>query len=381
MWRLPSSILVSPFPFPTVGGGNEGVSGLIQQGMLRGVQYHATPQRDCAVYLFHPLLPLSLSNMFAASRRTDSAKRPSPHAGLLAMLYPGDGAVSVGGGTSRRPRVDERVLFERLWRGTFRAIAAEQQAAGVRGRGFGTRGVPPPPPCCCHCAHQVLPPAIPNLQICLVTPRDSHRTLRSVVSVRETHQIAEAQQEKNAKLREAFGISEYFVEGSSLDPQRHVKEAQAKAAAEQNKNYMLVRTPSPTPAHTEQAADKSSKRKRHTKDSSSSPEAKREKKKKSKKHKKDRSESPKHSKKKSSSSKDKKKEKDRHKRQRSSSSSVQTVSSSDDSDSSKVSVSGDGRKHHKKRDKNKRTSIPLKESEKTDKRSRAEVNLVEGAGQ
>nr|CAD7397141.1 unnamed protein product [Timema poppensis] len=200
-------------------------------------------------------------------------------------------------------------------------------------------------------------------------------------SVRETHQIAEAQQEKNAKLREAFGISEYFVEGSSLDPQRHVKEAQAKAAAEQNKNYMLVRTPSPTPAHTEQAADKSNKRKRRIKDSSSSPEAKREKKKKSKKHKKDRSESPKHSKKKSSSSKDKKKEKDRHKRQRSSSSSLQTVSSSDDSDSSKVSVSGDGRKHHKKRDKNKRASTPLKEPEKTDKRSRAEVNLVEGAGQ
>nr|CAD7259402.1 unnamed protein product [Timema shepardi] len=237
--------------------------------------------------------------------------------------------------------------------------------------------------------------------------------------VRETHQIAEAQQEKNAKLREAFGISEYFVEGSSLDPQRHVKEAQAKAAAEQNKNYMLVRTPSPTPAHTEQAADKSNKRKRRIKDSSSSPEAKREKKKKSKKHKKDRSESPKHSKKKSSSSKDKKKEKDRHKRQRSSSSSLQTVSSSDDSDSSKsntdakpkaligqesapkpppplkdytckkqvhlpasgVSVSGDGRKHHKKRDKNKRASTPLKEPEKTDKRSRAEVNLVEGAGQ
>jgi serine/arginine repetitive matrix protein 2 len=67
-------------------------------------------------------------------------------------------------------------------------------------------------------------------------------------SVRETHQIAEAQQEKNAKLREAFGISEYFVEGSSLDPQRHVKEAQAKSAAEQSKKYTLVRTPSPVAA-------------------------------------------------------------------------------------------------------------------------------------
>lgn len=81
-------------------------------------------------------------------------------------------------------------------------------------------------------------------------------------SVRETHQIAEAQQEKNAKLREAFGISEYFVEGSSLDPQRKAKEAAAKAAAEDNtragapERYELVRTPSPV------AEKESRKRKR-----------------------------------------------------------------------------------------------------------------------
>lgn len=67
-----------------------------------------------------------------------------------------------------------------------------------------------------------------------------------ICSVKETHQIAEAQQEKNAKLREAFGISEFFVEGSSLDPGRHAKEAAARAAAAQPK-YQLVRTPSPTP--------------------------------------------------------------------------------------------------------------------------------------
>merc|ERR1712008_245527 len=35
-------------------------------------------------------------------------------------------------------------------------------------------------------------------------------------NVRETHALAEAQQEKNQKLREAFGISEGFVEGSTL---------------------------------------------------------------------------------------------------------------------------------------------------------------------
>lgn len=55
-------------------------------------------------------------------------------------------------------------------------------------------------------------------------------------SVRETHAIAEAQQEKNARLRDAFGISPRFVEGTSLDPERR--------AREQAQKYPLVRTPS-----------------------------------------------------------------------------------------------------------------------------------------
>lgn len=94
-------------------------------------------------------------------------------------------------------------------------------------------------------------------------------------SVRETHQIAEAQQEKNAKLREAFGISEFFVEGSSLDPERHAREAEARAAA--SKVYELVRTPSPAPDTT--SAPEKKKRKRSGSTS---------KKKKGKKHKKER---------------------------------------------------------------------------------------------
>lgn len=81
----------------------------------------------------------------------------------------------------------------------------------------------------------------------------------------ETHQVAEAQQEKNARLREAFGISEYFVDGSSFDPDRQEKEKLAKAAAlleeerqkalerekekllekQQAVRYELVHTPSP----------------------------------------------------------------------------------------------------------------------------------------
>lgn len=89
-------------------------------------------------------------------------------------------------------------------------------------------------------------------------------------SVTETHQIAAAQQEKNAKLREAFGISEYFVEGSSLDPARETKEQMARAAAmkeqerqrdlENNKRYELVHTPSPEP-QAEEITKKSKKRK------------------------------------------------------------------------------------------------------------------------
>lgn len=75
--------------------------------------------------------------------------------------------------------------------------------------------------------------------------------------VRDTHQIAEAQQEKNARLRDAFGISDYFVEGSSFDPDRKAKEDVAKSAALQQelqlqkeaekdraKKYAPVRTPS-----------------------------------------------------------------------------------------------------------------------------------------
>lgn len=79
-----------------------------------------------------------------------------------------------------------------------------------------------------------------------------------VYSLRETHEIAQAQQQKNARLREAFGISDYFVEGTSFDPERKAREELAKSEAIQKeiqaekdtdkinrKKYALVRTPSP----------------------------------------------------------------------------------------------------------------------------------------
>lgn len=56
-------------------------------------------------------------------------------------------------------------------------------------------------------------------------------------SARETHQIAEANQEKNAKLREAFGLSQFYVDGSAFDPDRKNKEEAAKAAAIAQKQY------------------------------------------------------------------------------------------------------------------------------------------------
>ncbi|KQS43103.1 uncharacterized protein Dere_GG14576, isoform D [Drosophila erecta] len=142
------------------------------------------------------------------------------------------------------------------------------------------------------------------------------------VAARDTHQIAEAQQQKNAKLREAFNISEYFVEGSSFDSDRKAKEDLAKSVAlqkeldaqreslaaaaaagkdkETGKRYALVRTPSRERDRDggEAAAsgderdhvsktDKK-KRKKRARESSASPERKKDKKKKSKKHKKER---------------------------------------------------------------------------------------------
>ena len=54
---------------------------------------------------------------------------------------------------------------------------------------------------------------------------------------RETHQLAEANQEKNLKLREAFGLSEHYVDGSSFDPERKAKEEAAKALAQKQYRY------------------------------------------------------------------------------------------------------------------------------------------------
>ncbi|XP_065511380.1 serine/arginine repetitive matrix protein 2 [Caloenas nicobarica] len=43
-------------------------------------------------------------------------------------------------------------------------------------------------------------------------------------AVTETHQLAEANEKKNERLRAAFGISDAYVDGSSFDPARRAKE-------------------------------------------------------------------------------------------------------------------------------------------------------------
>ncbi|RWS11741.1 nucleolar GTPase/ATPase p130-like protein [Dinothrombium tinctorium] len=65
-----------------------------------------------------------------------------------------------------------------------------------------------------------------------------------VNNVKETHQMAEMNQERNDKLKNALGISPYFIEGSSLDPDRKAKEALAKSE-EMQKYELLEDTPSP----------------------------------------------------------------------------------------------------------------------------------------
>ena len=54
---------------------------------------------------------------------------------------------------------------------------------------------------------------------------------------KDSHQIAEAAQIKNDQLKAALGISEYFVEGSSLDPARKAKEDNARALIMAQKKY------------------------------------------------------------------------------------------------------------------------------------------------
>jgi nucleolar GTPase/ATPase p130, putative (fragment) len=65
--------------------------------------------------------------------------------------------------------------------------------------------------------------------------------------------MAELNQEKNNKLKNALGISPFFIDGSSLDPDRKTKEELAKSESLNPKRYKILRdTPSPEPQLTKQ---------------------------------------------------------------------------------------------------------------------------------
>uniref|UniRef100_A0ACB8EVC9 Uncharacterized protein n=1 Tax=Sphaerodactylus townsendi TaxID=933632 RepID=A0ACB8EVC9_9SAUR len=109
--------------------------------------------------------------------------------------------------------------------------------------------------------------------------------------VTETHQLAEANEKKNERLRAAFGISDNYVDGSSFDPNRRAKEAASAAAAakqqqEQKKQYSLVRESSSS-----RSPSPKQKKKKKKKDRGRSPSLKSKHKSKEKKRKRSTSES------------------------------------------------------------------------------------------
>ncbi|XP_025092135.1 serine/arginine repetitive matrix protein 2-like isoform X3 [Pomacea canaliculata] len=151
---------------------------------------------------------------------------------------------------------------------------------------------------------------------------------------KETHQLAEANQEKNQRLREAFGLNDY-VDGSSFDPNRKAKEEAAKATAMATKKYSIVQSSGSEEEGDEEPKKKKKRSRRYREekriDESASPD-RRKKRKKSKKHRHNRSELRKHKR----SKKKPKKRRDEKPKKRSHDSS----SSDDDSDSQSESDSG-----------------------------------------
>ncbi|XP_015379848.1 PREDICTED: serine/arginine repetitive matrix protein 2-like isoform X2 [Diuraphis noxia] len=100
-------------------------------------------------------------------------------------------------------------------------------------------------------------------------------------SVRDSHQLADEQLKKNARLRDAFGISEFFIEGSSLDPERKIKEA----ALAQLKALQVDQALAQTQMNEDTSTNKDSSIANELQ--SKSPKHKKRKKKKSKSHKSD----------------------------------------------------------------------------------------------
>merc|ERR1712226_256059 len=102
--------------------------------------------------------------------------------------------------------------------------------------------------------------------------------------LKETHQIAEAQKEKNAKLKDAFGISKHFVEGSSFDPNRREldeaarEEARSKTRRETEEPRREKRKPSSSSSESEDSEKEKKRKKKKKKKSRSDSRGRKEKK-------------------------------------------------------------------------------------------------------
>lgn len=100
-----------------------------------------------------------------------------------------------------------------------------------------------------------------------------------------THQLAEANQARNEQLKAAFGLSEFYKEGSSMDPQRKTKEEAAKALALAQKKYSILSDEEDAAPDHHHSAPKIERRK-HNPSENDTQEKKR------KKHRREQSESP-----------------------------------------------------------------------------------------
>ncbi|XP_029462641.1 serine/arginine repetitive matrix protein 2 [Rhinatrema bivittatum] len=161
------------------------------------------------------------------------------------------------------------------------------------------------------------------------------------MNVLETHQLAEANEKKNERLRAAFGISENYVDGSSFDPSRRAKEEATVVTQQQEPKHSLAedlgssRSPSRSPVKQK----KKKKKKDRGRSVSSSPP--RKEKKKSSKKSKHRSESESKKRKHSSPSPKSKHKAKEKKRRRSRSTSLPQKKQHDRSSSSSSSSSSD----------------------------------------
>jgi serine/arginine repetitive matrix protein 2 len=91
-----------------------------------------------------------------------------------------------------------------------------------------------------------------------------------------THQIAEANQMRNDQLKSAFGIGEFYKEGSSFDKERKAKENAAKTLAMAQAKYTFVpHESSSSSSESEPEKEVPKRKKKRSSSSSAEPETKR----------------------------------------------------------------------------------------------------------